>query len=354
MAAFGIEPGGWAVTPPMSSAALPPSDARAANALPEFDDSKRPTGVYPVSVAQIARGTVKNKTQKQYLRGVAHFYQWVTTTGRHPPRSIRGLDEALALFATAVFNCRAGRARTSVVHAVCGIVWLQPALRGRLPRVSAVLRGWARMRPSLKHPPLTWPLACWMALRLMGAGEIGAAVALLLSFDCLLRISEVTALRFSDVLLTSAVDSRIVGGSGVYLLLRDTKSGRVQSTSVDVPCVVGLLNAWIASRTVGRDDRLFGLTAQRLRTLFLLTAAGLRAAVRFTPHSARHGGATFLSMSGVPIEDVLARGRWASTMSARYYVQTGAAVSAAHGVSTAVVQDGERAAAQFAEVYGSS
>jgi hypothetical protein len=307
-----------------------------------------------VSAAQIARGTVKKKTQVMYLRGVAHFHFWVTTTGRKVPRSIRSLDEALAQFAAAVFNSRAGRGRTSVVHAVSGIAWLQPALRGRLPRVSAVLRGWSHMHPSLKHPPLTWPLACWMAAQLMASGEVGAAVAMLLSFDCLLRVSEVTALRVSDVLLTSAVDSRIVGGSGVYVLLRDTKSGRVQSTSVDVPCVVGLLNAWIASRSLGPSDRLFGLTERRLRVLFLSAAEGLRAAVRFTPHSARHGGATFLAMSGVPIEDVLARGRWASTMSARYYVQTGAAVSAAHGVSSAIIRDGERAATQFAEVYGSS
>ena len=182
---------------------------------------------------------------------------------------------------------------------------------------------------------------------------MGAAVALLLSFECLLRVSEVTSLRFGDVLTTQAVDARISTGTGVYLLLRDTKSGRTQSTPVVTACVVGLLRAWMASRL--RDSqRLFALTTQQFRTLFMSAAAGLRAAVRFTPHSARHGGATFLTMAGTPIEDVLTRGRWASTMSARYYLQVGSAVSAAHGVSDDVVRAGEYAAAQFEAVYGSA
>jgi integrase len=46
----------------------------------------------------------------------------------------------------------------------------------------------------------------------------------------------------------------------------------------------------------------------------------------FVPHSLRHGGATHDILSGTSIEDVLLRGRWASTKSARHYVQSGRAL----------------------------
>jgi hypothetical protein len=46
----------------------------------------------------------------------------------------------------------------------------------------------------------------------------------------------------------------------------------------------------------------------------------------YVPHSLRHGGATRDHMRGHPMEDILARGRWASTKSARHYVQAGRAL----------------------------
>jgi hypothetical protein len=52
----------------------------------------------------------------------------------------------------------------------------------------------------------------------------------------------------------------------------------------------------------------------------------------FTPHSFRHGGATADLQAGVPLDQVVLRGRWASLKSARRYLQTALAHSLAVGV----------------------
>ena len=71
---------------------------------------------------------------------------------------------------------------------------------------------------------------------------------------------------------------------------------------------------------------LFSFSLPELRRLFreACTAVGCR--TKFTLHSLRHGGATHLHLSGVPIEDVMYRGRWASNKSCRRYIQAGRAL----------------------------
>ena len=41
----------------------------------------------------------------------------------------------------------------------------------------------------------------------------------------------------------------------------------------------------------------------------------------YVPHSLRHGGATHHYINGWKVEDVMARGRWAVTKTARRYIQ---------------------------------
>ena len=57
-------------------------------------------------------------------------------------------------------------------------------------------------------------------------GAIATAVALLLSYNCLLRISEVAALRVGDIVDYRAQADPV--GRGVAVYLRNTKTGRRQ------------------------------------------------------------------------------------------------------------------------------
>ena len=95
------------------------------------------------------------------------------------------------------------------------------------------------------------------------AGAVAVAIALLLSFDCLLRISEVAALKVGDVVDHRAQADPV--GRGVAVYLRSTKTGRRQAVMIEDAAVAELLVQWQAA--VARSDpagRLFP-SAQELR-----------------------------------------------------------------------------------------
>ena len=92
----------------------------------------------------------------------------------------------------------------------------------------------------------------------------GAAVALLVSFDCWLRISEVSGLKARDV-----VDNRGQGdpaGRGVAVYLETTKTGRRQAVIVESSEVAAILVAWRdAHRAQGlSEEALLFLPKKRL------------------------------------------------------------------------------------------
>ena len=61
------------------------------------------------------------------------------------------------------------------------------------------LKGWSNLHPPKAHPPITYGLACVVAAELSRIGHPGAAVGVLLSYDCYLRVSELAALRVRDI-----------------------------------------------------------------------------------------------------------------------------------------------------------
>ena len=178
------------------------------------------------------------------------------------------------------------------------------------------------------HLDVAHALAAVMCL----LGCHGAAVALLVSFDCLLRISEVSGLKARDV-----VDNRghvDPAGRGVAVYLEATKTGRRQAVLdllVESLEVAALLVAWRdAHRAQGwseeaplfpAPDRLRQALAQALQGVGL--AAGNDRGLHFSWRSCRHGGASRAFLLNRPMSDILLRGRWKAESSGRHYVQAG-------------------------------
>lgn len=310
----------------------------------------------PLAV-RIRLSRLKPSSQAQYLAALKVFDRTARELGLSTPRTAAELDSQLERFGEHVFATKEGAGRQTVACARLACIWLNPALRDSLPRSRAIadLAAWNRAagRTVQRHPPLTWPLTCVLARRLMEAGDGAAAVAAITSFDCALRIREAAALRVGDIREIARVDARLLraGAPELVVTIRDPKTSlhdAEQSVFVLNAAVAMLLREWVAGRRAAGAtdaDSLFCLNTWQLDYAFSRGARLLGAAVHFTWHSLRHGSATLLFMSGWTTAEVMRHGRWVGERSAWRYQQAGRAAVAAHGAPNAVVQEGERISA---------
>ena len=171
-----------------------------------------------------------------------------------------------------------------------------------------------------------------------GRGWVREAIGTLVAFDCLLRVSELCALRVSDVIdaTTAAVDKS--WRYALALRLRKTKTGENQSVPVQTLGVRKLLGVLL--RLAGREERLFPFTTARFRGRFKAACKALGLSNKLVPHSLRHGGATHMYMSGVEVTTIKVRGRWASLQTCERYVQTGQALLGSMEIPTRIAQAG--------------
>ena len=218
-----------------------------------------------------------------------------------------------------------GHSFTHASHAVFGLVFSLPRLKAQLGESRLCLKGWERLRVKQSHPPITWELTVLLGVTMARSGFHAHSVAILLAFDCYLRVGELCRLRRKDVALPHDPRLGSAGSHRVTLHLQHTKTGPSQSVEVQDSGVAELLCLWMHRSSVGATDEsfVFPFTPSGFRSLMRRTrdAVGL-GHIPYTPHSLRHGGATADFLQGSTIEQVLYRGRWAVAKSARIYLQT--------------------------------
>ena len=160
------------------------------------------------------------------------------------------------------------------------------------------------------------------------AGDLAAAIAMLLSYDCWLRVSEVAALAADAV-----VDHRGVAdpvGRGVSVFIARAKTGVRQAVAIESAEVAALLLAWKVATEQAGGARLFP-TPDKLRSALARALRALGAdgpewetrGLQFVWHSFRHGGASRAHLAGRDLSAILIRGRWAVESSGRHYIQAG-------------------------------
>lgn len=272
-------------------------------------------------MSKLVLAAYASSTLARYKPAVVDFINYCDCL-QLSPTSPESFDDVLASYIDFLYESAKSRGRASA--ALQGLCLFLPHLKGHLLTSQLCLRGWARLQPAKSFPPLTWPLTCLISLRLLLSRQRLMAIAVLLGFHCLLRIGEVVGLHREDV--ADSGDHRLgsLTTQHMFLRLRHTKTGPNQWVSVTDPHVQFLLRSTIAATQP--YHRVFPFSAAALRINFKRACAQLGLSPDYVPHSLRHGGATLLSLDGVPMEDILARGRWASTKSARRYVQGGRAL----------------------------
>lgn len=222
-----------------------------------------------------------------------------------------------------------------------GLLHHCPHLRNRLGESRLRLRGWANIRVTRSHPPLTWELTVLFAVTMASWSHHAEAVGMLLSFDCYLRVGELTRLTAADVMVPN--DAR--HGAALQrtsIRLGVTKTGRNQAVTLQNENVATVLQRYMISLgDVPSTSRIFPFSPARLRTLLRTVAVshGL-GAIPYVPHSLRHGGATTDYLRGRSIEQIMQHGRWKSMESAQRYIQQGHAVMGTIAVPTALNNSG--------------
>lgn len=284
----------------------------------------------------LIKAAYKPSTITSYYQAFTRFLCWCRDHQEDPP-TLELLDEAFVDWLHDLYEeyGSTGAGKTVGIKARQGLVLALPEAKGHLPRTTLALKGWMKEAPTVSYPPLTWPLACLVACRLIRDGHMRAGVGVLLAHDCLLRNGELTSLKASDI--ADVKDARL-GNIPVkmHLALRQTKTGRNQFVQVlndDVQSLVRML-----LEKTRPNDKVFPYTTDQFRALFKGACAALQLSPRYVPHSLRHGATTTLHLCKWSLEDIMLRGRWKSSASARTYIQSGTALLLQMQVPSAVAE----------------
>lgn len=214
-------------------------------------------------------------------------------------------------------------------HALNAVAFFRPTVKLHLHNSRQCLRGWERTRKTKSHPPLTWEMTVLIACTLSKSGFVAQAVAMLLAFDCYLRVSELTSIRKINIVLPN--DARMgQADTNMAVILPRTKTGLNQSIKIQRDGVKHLLCAWLQSpslRAAPATALVFDFTPSTLRSLMQMTCASLHLPP-YVPHSLRHGGASHDFLTTGSIKHVQFRGRWKSLESSRRYIQSAQAMLA--------------------------
>ena len=298
----------------------------------------------------LLRNPIKDATQKQYLKALHVFLDWCRD---HSVvfSCAEELEEALLeWFHDSFVDDEDGASQSTCLKATYGLKFIFPSLAvpNSFPRVSRALNNWKRLEPSISWPPMTWELAVSVAIRI--ALSVGArpAIAVLLSWESLLRVSECLALTKQDVLDPPAGDLRL--GTGVYnmsLRIRRAKTGVNQWAQVHNPQVAALVRSLCGCLSSPRE-KLFPFSAAWLRKLFKTACAEYGLNERYVLHSLRHGKATHLFVSGVHLDQIMIAGRWRCAESAKRYIQAGPALQGSLSAPPGVAEFGANSSLQLA------
>lgn len=299
--------------------------------MSRHDDTKK--GRWPLLEGGYAPSTVK-----KYRRAVHRFIDWCLTT-QQDATTTDDLDELLADYFQQMYDDNGGSGKSTAIATLQGLRMYMPRLKAdnALPTAAAMCTRWNKAKPAVSYPPLTRELAVVIACQMARAGHYRFGVATLVSFECLLRVGEMASMRREN--FADGKDARLGAEYKQTVVSIDkAKTGRFQSVEVKDEAVKALLAELVKHTKPGAA--VFPGGAGRYRKVFKETCASLGLSDKYVPHSLRHGGATRLFLLKVPLEDILMRGRWKSTMSARTYIQAGRAMLMAMHVPPGIAAAG--------------
>jgi integrase len=276
--------------------------------------------------------SVSDETARRYRKDLRLFIKWLDYF-RFEPLTVEEIDLFLYQYINDIFHALPSRGRRQhCIQVRSALMIVLPQSRDKLPTSALALKGWDRLTPSSQKPPC--PRAVMLALvrHFAQKRRLDLAVLTFLMFDTYLRVSEATAIILADISLPA---QSVPGG----IRLPKTKTGQNQSVLIHNNFLWSLLRRHLSAIPLRPNDRIFSVSAAIFSREMsqALVALGL-GAFGFTPHSLRHGGASFDHLSEVPLADIISRGRWRQQKSAQRYIQSGRALLLSSRLPVSVLQ----------------
>ena len=275
-----------------------------------------------VAMSFLRKASVTELTYRRYEKAYERFYVWL---GRKEVK-VGDLDECLLQYFEEIFEEHNGKGKSVGKLVMAALVFFVPKCRTGLGLARQAMKGWDRLTPSQAYPPLDRRTNFLVAYWLFVHGKFAFGVAVLLAFECFLRISEVVNIRMEHFMFDGDSNLPKEFAYSAVIRLEKTKTGDEQS------CFVSKKFDWISKlvvRLYGENKCLFPFSAADLRREFSRGVAGLGLERRgYVFHSNRHGRATEEDLKGTALQDILKMGRWAVAKSGRHYIQSGKAVLA--------------------------
>jgi len=259
------------------------------------------------------------KTRREYNTALKAFLDYCdnkeikATTGPE-------VDAALYEYMHVEFHTPGRDGRQHINKVICAIKHYMPEIRDQLHRSHRSLTGWARIRPSQQKTPCPVDITLGIAYYLRLRGNSNMALATLLTFDCCLRIQDIGRFEKKDVVLAAPPSKKVT------LLMEQSKFGRNQSVPVRFNLTRELLVRRLA--LIQPRDRLFPFNLDKYRQSIheVMASDIILNSPRFviTPHSFRHGGATYAYLSkALTVPEIQIRGRWNNAKTCEHYLQEG-------------------------------
>ncbi|CAK0891073.1 unnamed protein product [Prorocentrum cordatum] len=270
---------------------------------------------YVVSEDNPADEPVSAETRRRYGRALrallAHFgaEQAGADALRGDPEDA---DALVAEYLEGLWASGAGIAAAN--NTLAGVCFAAPRLRRRLDLSWTLLKAWRHREPASRVLPLTTEAVAAMAGFACAAGAFDVAALLLVGFEGMLRGAEVFALTVGDIVDRGELFVVRISSS-------KTTAGKDCAEAVVIRSRMAAAFLRIAVRGLGAGARLSWRTPSQLRGALRALARGLGLAGPITWHSLRRGGASAFFVRSGSMEATLVAGRWASSATARLYIE---------------------------------
>ena len=278
------------------------------------------------------RHRVNNDTLIKYQKAVECFTMYLH---RQPDLSLHAAEDLDLM----IMEYRTEMDLTKAQHVtlVAAVEFFLPYAKGKLVICREALKGRAASEPTKHTVPLTTELAWLFGAFMASQGKRAIGAAMIVQQATGLRPSELLALQSDHIFVPRDCNQSITLRLGSVV---STKVKREQFVLVR-PGVQSLAYALLRSMLTAAVDgaKLFPFGYNTYNNAFKSCERHYQLEMGFTAHSPRAGFATSHVISGTPVKDIQAAGRWLCESSFQTYVDVVAAAHIRAQVQSSQLQD---------------